>query len=154
MSEDKTIPTQIVITRTSRDDWQTLGRLEVYRDELLYECKTLELPWKDNQQDISCIPENHYPAGLHESPTFGDCVWIQDVPDRSEILIHYGNYNRDTLGCVLVGKEFIDIDGDGHKDVTSSKTTMKELLNVLKEPLFVNITNEITSQRELETKGV
>lgn len=148
MSNDKPIPSQVVITRTSRDDWQTLGGLQVYRKELLYECKTLELPWRDNEKRVSCIPANHYPAILHESPSFGDCVWIKEVPGRTHILIHHGNYNRDTLGCILVGKEFYDIDGDGHLDVTASKATMKELLTILEEPLFVNIKEEISVKEE------
>jgi hypothetical protein len=41
---------------------------------------------------------------LLPSPRFGrDLIELSDVPGRSEILIHPGNYPRDTQGCVLLG---------------------------------------------------
>ena len=120
---------EVEIRRTYKEK-QTEGRLYVYneRNGVGYSCDTLELPWLDNQKRISCIPEGEYDVIKHVSPKFGECFWILDVPERSEILVHKGNYNRDTLGCVLVGKSLIDIDGDGNRDTTNSSATMKELL--------------------------
>jgi len=93
--------------------------------------RSLELPDKGNQKRISRIPEGDYVAKLHVSPRFGECLWIQDVPNRSEILVHRGNFHYDILGCVLIGKDLKDINGDGYLDVTSSATAMKELLEYL-----------------------
>lgn len=131
--------TQIVIQRLNENDYQTTGKAEVYTYEKVYDCFTLELPWKENKKNISRIPAGHYKAVVHDSPKFGMCLWIQDVPDRSEILIHKGNYHKDTLGCILVGQDLFDIDGDGNKDVTSSAKTMKELLNAVGGAIYVNI---------------
>lgn len=65
---------------------------------------TLELPWRDNRVRISRIPPGDYLTTWHNSPRFGKCYKLQDVPGRSEILIHHGNYPKDTEGCILIGK--------------------------------------------------
>lgn len=123
---------RIVITRFKQDNYQTKGILQVFKDdEVIFECKTLELPWKDNALNISRIPSGSYKFIKHSSPKFRNSFWIQNVPDRSEILIHYGNYKRDTEGCILVGESFFDIDGDGHRDVTNSKKTINNLYNII-----------------------
>lgn len=64
---------------------------------------TLELPYLNNQRNISCIPEGTYKLVKHTSPKFGQCFWVKDVLDRDEILFHTGNYTKDTKGCILVG---------------------------------------------------
>lgn len=135
-----TTPIQIVITRIQQNDIQTLGTLEVFNTtEKLFECKTLELPWKNNKQNISCIPNGHYFAKKHISPTFGKSIWIKDVRERSEILIHKGNFYSDIKGCILVGEKHIDINSDGYKDVTNSTVTMEKLYNLVKDPIYINI---------------
>jgi len=138
---------KICVERIETDENQTLGKLYAYKPngELVFHCLTMELPWKQNRRRVSCIPEGTYPANLHTSPKFGPSIWVKNVPSRSEILIHKGNYHRDTLGCILPGAQFIDIDGDGYKDVTSSSKTTKKLIETIKkhltenEPIFVSI---------------
>lgn len=92
---------------------------------------TLELPNLGNQRRISCIPEGVYKYIKHESPTFGSTLWVQDVPERSEILVHHGNFTKDTLGCILCGRSFYDIDGDSTTDVTNSRKTLERLLELV-----------------------
>lgn len=98
-------------------------------------CCTLELPWAGNESRRSCIPPGPgegavtYRAKRHESPRYGECLWLPGVRGRSEILIHPGNYVSDTLGCILVGAQFTDLDGDGLTDVTSSQQTLQVLLS-------------------------
>ena len=133
-----------IINRYKKEEKQTLGELIVKdeKGEEIYSCKTLELSWKDNQRNISCIPKGEYFTVIHESPKFGKCFWLQNVPNRSEILIHRGNFYDDILGCILVGQEHADIDGDGYRDVTSSSKTVKELLDLVdKDVLTVHINN-------------
>lgn len=134
---------KVEIERYSDDGTQTLGELYVLtrHREIKYKCHTLELPWKDNLRRVSCIPEGEYEAIKHTSPKFGKSFWIKDVSGRSEILIHAGNYNSDTLGCILPGKELKDIDNDGHKDVTKSRTTIDELWELLPERINITIVN-------------
>jgi len=58
---------------------------------------------------------------------------VQDVLLRDYILIHFGNYAKDSTGCILVGRRFSDINGDGQIDITSSKVTLEKLLHFAPE---------------------
>ncbi len=69
-------------------------------------CLTLEEDWRSNAKGISCIPEGSYLCKLSEHPKHGMTYEVQDVPGRSSILIHSGNTEADTEGCILLGKEF------------------------------------------------
>ncbi|MGL5336149.1 MAG: DUF5675 family protein [Enterovibrio sp.] len=64
---------------------------------------TLEDKWRENERGVSCIPKGSYGVVLHESPKFGTCYKVLDVPERSDILIHAGNSHLDTTGCILLG---------------------------------------------------
>ena len=76
--------------------------------------KTLELPDLDNTPRKSCIPVGDYPlrkrtAGRfykRYSAKFGHqfVVEICDVPGRSHVLLHIGNWIKDSYGCVLIGQ--------------------------------------------------
>ena len=66
-------------------------------------CHTLELPWRHNAQEISCIPVGDYPVVLSNSNRFGPVFRLKDVPGREGILIHVGNYLHETRGCILPG---------------------------------------------------
>jgi hypothetical protein len=125
---------------------QTLGVLRVETEEGEdWTCCTLELPWRDNSIGRSCIPPGpgqepvQYQAKKHESPTFGDTLWLPGLSQRSEILVHAGNYVSDTRGCILVGRSFVDIDGDSVTDVTESKATLRTLLGRLPEEVEITI---------------
>lgn len=112
------------LTRTYRGKDNTLGQLDV-GELTVY---TLELPWHDNKRRISCIPDGVYKVKKHYSPKFGRCFWLQDVPNRSEILIHPANYTRELLGCIAVGLDHKDIDGDGELDTDKSRIAMDKVL--------------------------
>ena len=114
------------------DKNQTLGILNVFGEPgLLFTCVTLEPPWKDNKRRVSCIPQGEYVLKFRKSGKFGDHFHITDVDNRSYILIHVGNYTKDTSGCILVGKSFWDINKDGVLDITSSTDTMNALRKLL-----------------------
>lgn len=121
---------------------QTLGNILVIEDtDVLFQAKTLELPDLLNQKRISCIPEGIYTCVKHTSPKFGDCVWIQNVPNRDEILIHPANYKSDLLGCIGLGDAHIDINKDGLKDITNSKKTVERFLKIVPNTFQLVIRN-------------
>ncbi len=73
---------------------------------------TLELPWRDNRQNISCIPTGEYEVVRRYSPHFAkELYWIRNVHKRSWILIHAANFAGDTelgwqshlQGCIAIG---------------------------------------------------
>ncbi len=100
----------LTLTRTNLLPESTEGQL-VVDDLTLY---TLELPVRDGLPG-SAIPNGTYPVVLAPSPKFEmvQDSWVQgyahsiphiiQIPNRTNILVHWGNYSTDTDGCVLVG---------------------------------------------------
>ena len=96
------------------------------RDDGIPFALTLERPWLDNQRSVSCIPTGTYQAKRHVSPRFGETFWLQDVPERAEILFHKGNIDDDSHGCILVGEQFNNVrNEDG---ITASKEGFAEFM--------------------------
>lgn len=125
---------KLVIKRLSDDGRQTLGTGTLYDcDKKVFEFVTLEPPWRDNEKQVSCIPAGVYKVIPRKSPKYGNHYHVQDVNGRDYILIHFGNYAKDSTGCILVGKRFSDINGDGQMDITSSKVTLEKLLHFAPE---------------------
>jgi len=120
---------KVKIIRIHKSEEQTLGIMTLYDDHNFpfYEVRTLELPDRDNQRRISCIPTGEYEAIKRFSEKYGDHFHILDVPNRDYILIHSANFVRQLLGCCAVGFSHSDIDGDGLRDVTNSKAALKKL---------------------------
>ena len=65
---------------------------------------TLELQWKNNRSNVSCIPVGTYKALRHQSKKYGNVWCLQDVPGRTGILVHSGNTVADTQGCIILGE--------------------------------------------------
>ena len=108
---------------------QTLGHFTLYDGlEKVFECVTLELPYEENLTNISCVNKGVYEVTHRYSEKYKNHLILNDVPNRRYILIHYGNYNSDTEGCILVGSRFAQINKDSLLDITSSRRTLSELL--------------------------
>lgn len=68
---------------------------------------TLELPWRDNHPETSCIPIGRYQCVKRFSPHFNCALFeITGVPGRSDIELHGGAIVGNTKGCVLLGHYF------------------------------------------------
>lgn len=122
------------LTRHDKATTYTLGRLTVlgYRGIALYECVTLELPWRNNQPRTSCIPEGIYPMVLEYSPAFNRKLWeLKDVPGRSEVKIHPANYVTQLRGCIAPGLKYADLNGDGTIDVASSLVALVRFMSAM-----------------------
>ena len=79
---------------------RTIGRL-TYNEEHFF---TVERPWLDNKQNVSCIPTGFYQLVRVDSPKFGPDTWeVENVTGRSHILIHAGNTAADVIGCIAIG---------------------------------------------------
>lgn len=88
-------------------------------------CHTLELPWNNNQRNISCIPTGVYDVSKSNSDNFGSVLRFSSVLNRTGILFHAGNTTKDTRGCILVG---LDANSIG---VIHSKQAMYRILQRL-----------------------
>ena len=53
---------------------------------------------------------------------------ITGIPGHSDLLFHWGNYNRDSEGCILVGQK-IAVNEDGQM-VTNSRVTWQKLMDL------------------------
>jgi len=109
---------------------------------------TLEDAWLNNVPRESCIPTGDYvckPHGWQVGNPNGHKytqVWeVTDVRGRSAILIHAGNYTKDTLGCILVGLGHKDLNKDGYLDVVHSKDAMAQLLAACPNGFDLEIVN-------------
>ena len=111
-----------------------------------YECKTLELPWRDNRRQISCIPPGEYKVEIRISNKYGRVYWVRHVPDRTYILIHSGNYAGDkskgfkshVMGCILLGKKsgFLG----GQVAVLNSRVAVRAFMEEMEyEPFMLRI---------------
>ena len=119
----------LLIIRDTLTEESTIGELYLNGEWL---CDTLELPYRDNQRSISCIPAGHYKVRLRtarESATRNYLhLLVEDVKDRKYILVHIGNFPKDTRGCILVG---IGREQDRVKNSTlAMDLLMKEILNL------------------------
>lgn len=97
----------VEIIRTKYRNDGTFGTL--YIDDWPV-CVTLELPWKNNEPQVSCIPTLQTVAHRVESPKFGNTFEIV-VPDRTHILFHGANKIQDLLGCVGLAEFYHNFDG-------------------------------------------
>jgi len=111
-----------------------------------FNCKVLELPWRYNKQNVSCIPAGEYETTIRVSPRFGTIYWVMKVEERSYILIHSGNWAGDiglgfkahTNGCILLGQLFGYL--MGQRAVLNSRITIRQFMDHMEnKPFTLNI---------------
>lgn len=109
---------KVVVRRIAKKESYTIGRL--YVDEQ-YVCDTLEDAVRDAKiKNHTAIPEGVYKVAMgirspkYSQPKYtwakkynGELPRLLDVPKYDGVLIHVGNSNKDTSGCILVGRNTI-----------------------------------------------
>jgi hypothetical protein len=76
----------------------TNGKIQ-YRSRLMM--YSIELPWKDNLAQVSCIPEGRYELVKRWSLKFNRHLQVVNVSQRENILIHPANDAMHELkGCI------------------------------------------------------
>lgn len=105
-SEGKLVVLQRIDTRKGG----TLGRIRIDGKHI---CYTVERPWQGNEPSVSCVPAGRYDLVWKQSPRFGLKLHLNAVQGRTHILIHAGNTQADTKGCILpvTSAEYIDAIG-------------------------------------------
>lgn len=76
----------------------TNGKLECEGKTI---CNTIELPWKNNERKVSCVPEGKYFLEKRYSAKFKWHIEVKNVANRSGILFHPANNAMQELnGCI------------------------------------------------------
>ncbi len=133
----------IVLRREISDDHGTFGRL--YLDGEPY-CHVVEPPWRDNRKSISCITRAEYLCTWHRSPRFRWVYIVNKVTNRTDILIHAGNYAGDrdkglrthTWGCILPGRARGWL-GEQRAVLTSKSTLRRFFVHMRQQPFTLRI---------------
>lgn len=95
-----------LIRRFKGNDY-TIGQLFM---DGTYFCDTLEdrirnMPTEAKVAGATAIPAGTYQVIVNRSPKFGrELPRLVDVPYFEGVLIHRGNTNQDTAGCILIGE--------------------------------------------------
>lgn len=123
-----------------------------------HECWTCE----DEKREVKVMKETRIPAGRYEIKlrTFGGhheayakkfpefhkgMLWLQDVPKFKDILIHIGNTDDDTDGCILVGNK-VDIEkGILFNSTVAYKKLYPKVADALsKGKVFITVIDEVS----------
>lgn len=128
-----------VLERFESDQYGTFGNFTTDSGFHVY---SMELNWDDNRENTSCIPVGEYNCVMHESPKFGRVYIVENVPNRSQILIHPANWAGDTKlnlrcqlnGCIALGRAIGDV--IGQKGLLSSRDAVEGLKNDMEERYF------------------
>lgn len=110
---------------------------------LEFACFTIELPWRENQVNMSCIPAGEYECVRYFSNAFSQWLYkVKNVEGRAGIAFHSGNvagaedhgYKTHSLGCILLGKKRGAI--WGQKAVLTSRIATGKFFRLLEERPF------------------
>lgn len=135
-----------VIDRLDRCDQGTFGRI-VTRGLALF---TGELPSRDNQPNISCIPTGLYQCVWTYSPRFARFMYLLlETSPRAGIRKHAANlmgdeskgYRRQLNGCIALGERLGWM--DGQKALLLSAPAMRRFEDHMgRRPFILEIRND------------
>ncbi|EHP1287786.1 hypothetical protein KN947_000611 [Campylobacter coli] len=151
---------KITINRRYTGKTCVIGKFKVLDDEekILFECFALEEDKEglESGKDLR-IPEGNYNLRRHTPSRFENTlrsitkkdddtminVFNEKVPFDRHILIHWGNTDKDTQGCILLGLT----KDNNNESVGQSRQACKEFYDLMHgknlEDIKLEITNEL-----------
>ncbi|EAK0660302.1 DUF5675 family protein [Campylobacter coli] len=151
---------KVTINRRYTGKTCIIGKFKVLDDEekILFECFSLEEDKEglESGKDLR-IPEGNYNLKRHSPSRFENTlrsitkkdddtminVYNDDVPSSRAILIHWGNTDKDTQGCILLGLT----KDNNNESVGQSRQACKEFYDLMHgknlEDIKLEITNEL-----------
>ncbi|EAI7782028.1 hypothetical protein N7686_000626 [Campylobacter jejuni] len=151
---------KITINRRYTGKTCVIGKFKVLDDDdkILFECFSLEEDKEglESGKDLR-IPEGNYNLKRHSPSRFENTlrsitkkdddtminVYNDDVPSSRAILIHWGNTDKDTQGCILLGLT----KDNNNESIGQSRQACKEFYDLMHgknlEDIKLEITNEL-----------
>ncbi|EJW3068657.1 hypothetical protein OBY49_001174 [Campylobacter coli] len=150
---------KVTINRRYTGKTCVIGKFKVLDDEekILFECFSLEEDKEglESGKDLR-IPEGNYNLRRHTPSRFENTlrsitkkddtminVYNDEVPSSRAILIHWGNTDKDTQGCILLGLT----KDNNNESVGQSRLACKEFYDLMHgknlEDIKLEITNEL-----------
>ncbi|EFK9751169.1 hypothetical protein HIW04_001201, partial [Campylobacter jejuni] len=135
---------KITINRRYTGKTCVIGKFKVLDDDdkILFECFSLEEDKEglESGKDLR-IPEGNYNLKRHSPSRFENTlrsitkkdddtminVYNDDVPSSRAILIHWGNTDKDTQGCILLGLT----KDNNNESVGQSRQACKEFYDLM-----------------------
>lgn len=115
----------LLVKRNTFSQYSTIGELSVDGVQKYF---TLEPPKHEPPVKPRAIPAGTYELAILYSPRFNrQMPHVLNIPDFEGILIHWGNYPKDTEGCLLVG----NVKGPYPDFIGQSRAAFDELLTNL-----------------------
>ena len=107
-------------------------------------CNTIELPWKNNLHQISCIPEGEYKLTKRYSPAKGWHLLVNNVANRDLILIHAANDALKELKGCIAPVSLLTGEGKGSSSRLALDKLNKTVFAALdkKETIFLTIKSD------------
>lgn len=128
---------ELFLKRLHKTDKSTIGELKINN---IFVCYTLEdVERKEKIAGQTAIPKGRYEIAITFSNRFKKFMpLLLNVPKFSGIRIHAGNTAKDTLGCILVGKN------RNENQISNSRLAYESLFDRLKnaskkEKIFITI---------------
>ncbi|EDO7517685.1 hypothetical protein GMG60_01650 [Campylobacter jejuni] len=150
---------KVTINRRYTGKTCVIGKFKVLDDDdkILFECFSLEEDKEglESGKDLR-IPEGNYNLKRHSPSRFENTlrsitkkddtminVYNDEVPSSRAILIHWGNTDKDTQGCILLGFT----KDNNNESVGQSRQACKEFYDLMHgknlEDIKLEITNEL-----------
>jgi len=128
---------ELKLIRETKTNDSTIGKL--YINEL-YHCYTLEDKEREVKvQNVTAIPKGRYEVIVNFSNRFQQQMpLLLNVPNFVGVRIHWGNYSKDTEGCILLGTT------KGVNMIGNSRTAYAKFMSIInkvskKEKIFITI---------------
>src|SRR5712664_2040049 len=93
---------RLVLQRQTENSICTMGEIQING---FFSAWTLERQGPQFPSDFHRIDAGIYPITIYPSPHFGRPMPLLTVPGHQWIEIHYGNWPRNSHGCILVGSQ-------------------------------------------------
>ena len=128
---------ELKVIRETFTDESTIGKLFING---VFHCFTLEDKVREKKiQNVTAIPKGRYEVIINFSNRFQQQMpLLLNVPDFEGVRIHWGNYSKDTEGCILLGTT------KGINMIGNSRTAYAKFMSVLNkvsktEKIFITI---------------